>query len=246
MKSWISHPCRAWVTDIQRAGSLGGIGKSRAFWPHRGPGHGHFYALLRRKGEPPDDLPRSGPKRAFQGGCCGSMKPCWGKLTRRAAPGRVLLAKKRSQLRHALGPRALGAGSVLRPGWWVATLRHDKIFPDHALAMALNPQDVKAHVRLAPDDERLDIFLTGGAWPDNGPAGYVLVTVDGYPLDGGNAERASCAVGTRCTGAGRGRASAPTVRRRRESLGDSCQRRPVLPPVPSSPSAPSNGPRADS
>ncbi len=95
---------------------------------------------------------------------------------------------------------------VLRPGWWVASLRHGKIFPDHALAMALTPEDVKTTLRLASDDPRLKRFLDGGSWPDQGPPGYVLVTVDGYPL--GWAKR----------GGGRLRSRYPVHLRRRRAL----------------------------
>jgi NOL1/NOP2/fmu family ribosome biogenesis protein len=71
---------------------------------------------------------------------------------------------------------------VLRPGWWVATRRHGKLYPDHALAMTLKPEDVKISVDLAPGGRRLRRYLNGGHWADNSPAGFILVTVEGFPL----------------------------------------------------------------
>jgi hypothetical protein len=37
-------------------------------------------------------------------------------------------------------------------------------------------------VELSPEDPRLARFKDGGFWADNGPSGFVLVTVDGFPL----------------------------------------------------------------
>jgi NOL1/NOP2/fmu family ribosome biogenesis protein len=51
--------------------------------------------------------------------------------------------------------------------------------------MALQPAGVTATVSLAPDDPRIAKFLRGGFWLDDGPAGHVLVTVDGFPLGWG-------------------------------------------------------------
>ncbi len=48
--------------------------------------------------------------------------------------------------------------------------------------MAITPEEASAHIRLSPGDPRIMTFLDGGFWMDNGPAGHVLVTVDGFPL----------------------------------------------------------------
>jgi NOL1/NOP2/fmu family ribosome biogenesis protein len=169
---WIGAP-----TVLEKAGR---------FWPHRGPGHGHFYALLRRGGDPPEDLPAQWTETRMPGRVLRLYEEALGQALREEPPveGLVLMKNDHCYI-TPMAPESWAELPVMRPGWWIASLRHDKIFPDHALAMALSPQTAKAHVRLAPDDERLDIYLTGGAWPDAGPAGYVLVTVDGYPLGWG-------------------------------------------------------------
>jgi len=77
-----------------------------------------------------------------------------------------------------IAPNLLGRVPVLRQGWWVASLRHNKVQPDHAMAMALHPDDVQRHVSLEPVDQRLSTFIEGGFWLDDGPAGLVLVTID--------------------------------------------------------------------
>jgi NOL1/NOP2/fmu family ribosome biogenesis protein len=71
---------------------------------------------------------------------------------------------------------------VVRPGWRVAALRHGTVVPDHALAMALRPQEARAVLDLEADDPRVAQYLQGGSWRDEGPPGFVLVIVDGFPL----------------------------------------------------------------
>ena len=105
-----------------------------------------------------------------------------------------------------MAPELWSALPVLRPGWWVASLRHNKIYPDHALAMTLGPADVTEHIDLSPDDPRLSRYLDGSVWPGKGSAGFLLVTVDGFPL--GWAKRAE----------GRVRSRYPVHLRRRRAL----------------------------
>jgi 16S rRNA C967 or C1407 C5-methylase (RsmB/RsmF family)/NOL1/NOP2/fmu family ribosome biogenesis protein len=160
--------------------------KAGRFWPHRGPGHGHFYALLRRRGKPPEDLPAQWTETRMPGRVLRLYEETLGQVLRDGPPLEGLVLTKNDQCYITpMAPERWAQVPVMRPGWWIASLRHDKIFLDHALAMALDPGAVKAHTRLALDDERLDTFLTGGAWPDAGSSGYVLVTVDGYPLGWG-------------------------------------------------------------
>jgi 16S rRNA C967 or C1407 C5-methylase (RsmB/RsmF family)/NOL1/NOP2/fmu family ribosome biogenesis protein len=176
----MSHGRPDWI------GAPAVLDKAGRFWPHLGPGHGHFYALLRRRGEPPKDLPARWSETRMPGRVLRLYEAALGQILRDEPPLEGLVLMKNDQCYVTpMAPERWGKLPVMRPGWWIASLRHDKIFLDHALAMALGPQAVRAHVRLTPDDARLDTFLTGGAWPDTGSAGYVLVTVDAYPLGWG-------------------------------------------------------------
>lgn len=153
------------------------------FWPHTGPGHGHFYALLRRQGEPPNDLPERWTGNAVPGRVWNLyQKTISETLTVPVSDHGLLLTKDDNLYVTPMDPKLWEGLHVLRPGWWVASLRHNKIWPDQALATALRPGDVRDVVDLAQDDPRLANYLRGGFWPDRGPAGYVLVTVDGFSL----------------------------------------------------------------
>lgn len=166
---WLDLP-----DDLRRTGR---------FWPHTGPGHGHFYALLRRKGDPPDDLPARWTGREMPGRVLRLYERTLGEVLTGPLPLEGLLLTDDDHCYITPMAPALSARvPVLRPGWWVASLRHDKIYPDHALAMTLTPTEVASHVDLTPDDPRLSRYLDGSVWPDPGPAGFVLVTVDGFPM----------------------------------------------------------------
>ena len=172
------HPGRPeWVNapeTLRRAGR---------FWPHTGPGHGHFYALLRRQGEPPNDLPERWTGNAIPGRIWNLYQKTVGETLVAPLSDKGLLLTKTDDLYVTpMDPKLWEGLHVLRPGWWVASLRHNKIWPDQALAMALRREDVRDVVDLAPHDPRLAHYLRGGFWADRGPAGFVLITVDGFPV----------------------------------------------------------------
>ena len=153
------------------------------FWPHTGPGHGHFYALLHRHGDPPDDLPARWTGTDVPGRPLRRYRDVLGAVLTGPPPTRGLWLNQSDDFYVTPLPPGLWQGlRVLRPGWWVASLRHNKVFPDHALAVALRTGDARAVVDLAEDDPRLVQYLRGGFWPADGPAGYVLITVAGFPL----------------------------------------------------------------
>jgi len=167
---WIDAP-----PDLVRTGR---------FWPHRSPGHGHFYAMMRRMGEPPDNLPEQWTGRDIPGRVLRLYEKTLGEVLTFDPPedGLLLVGDDHVYI-SPMAPALWSQVSVLRPGWWVATQRHGKIYPDHALAMALRPEHVTNHVRLAPDDPYLTRYLDGSVWPSEaGPSGFVLTTVDGFPL----------------------------------------------------------------
>ncbi|HOU12207.1 MAG TPA: RsmB/NOP family class I SAM-dependent RNA methyltransferase [Anaerolineae bacterium] len=167
----------AWVNApdvLRRAGR---------FWPHTGPGHGHFYALLHRQGEPPNDLPERWTGSAIPGRVWNLYQKTIGETLVAPVSDKGLLLTKADDLYITpMDPKLWEGLHVLRPGWWVASLRHNKVWPDHALAMALRSADVRDVVDLAPDDPRLENYLRGGFWPDDRAGDYVLITVEGFPV----------------------------------------------------------------
>ncbi|MBN1488007.1 MAG: RsmF rRNA methyltransferase first C-terminal domain-containing protein, partial [Anaerolineae bacterium] len=168
---------------IDAPDNLRGVGR---FWPHKSPGHGHFYALLRRKDGDEMVLPQKWVQQDVPGRVLRMYTECLADALVTPPPQEGLLLSSDDQLYITpLDPDLWAGLRILRPGWWVASLRHNKINLDHALAMALQATAVRMTVSLSPDDPRIRKFLLGGFWPDKGPDGWVWVSVDGFPLGWG-------------------------------------------------------------
>ena len=75
--------------------------------------------------------------------------------------------------------------SVVRAGLWLGTLQRDRFIPAHSLALALPATGVQQRLDLAPDDLRIERYLQGHPLPESGPAGWLLLTVSGFPISWG-------------------------------------------------------------
>ncbi len=155
-------------------------------WPHLAPGEGHFIAVLQRDAGPAPRLHLAAVKEAprpiarlwrwFAAGTLG-FDPV-------AADGLTLVGDQV----YAVPERALDLGGlrVVRPGLWLGTARGERFEPSHSLALALRPSDLidspLPRLDLAPDDERLALYLQGHPLPEPGPSGWTLITVAGFPL----------------------------------------------------------------
>jgi len=170
---------------------LGELRRTGRFWPHTGPGHGHFYALLRRKGNLSHNLPVRWTGTQVPGRVMHLYRQALGKVLSAPPPEEGLMLSKDDVLYITpMEPKLWDGLRVLRPGWWIASLRHGRVKPDHALAMALKPEEARATHSLPLDDmggqsPHIHKFLRGDFWADRGPAGWVLVTVEGFPLGWG-------------------------------------------------------------
>jgi NOL1/NOP2/fmu family ribosome biogenesis protein len=76
---------------------------------------------------------------------------------------------------------------ILRYGLLLGELCRDYFRPAYALAQALSqrkgrPAQVHGTVEWAADDPRVFAYLAGQDIPDQGPDGWILVTVGGYGL----------------------------------------------------------------
>ncbi|HIC89829.1 MAG TPA: hypothetical protein EYP04_10570 [Anaerolineae bacterium] len=153
-------------------------------WPHRAPAEGHFIALLRRLD---GDLRRRCPsvrlsrpptpiRRLYDEFCARYL----------TAPPSTNLVLVDTKLYHCPADVPdLSGLRVLRPGWWLGTVRKARFEPAHALAMALTAVDVRQTLSLSTTDFWIHAYLRGETLASPGDDGWVLVTVDGYPLGWG-------------------------------------------------------------
>jgi NOL1/NOP2/fmu family ribosome biogenesis protein len=157
-----------------------GSGQVLRFYPHHCRCEGQFVAILRA----PDDIPR--PPRARSRGAGASSLPAWNafaKATLRRDIGASRIVSRADT--YYLTPTGidLPAAAALRPGLLLGRVHGVTFRPSHALAMTLRPGDVTAHERLDGEDVRE--FRSGLALIRPGPPGWVLVTVEDWPIGWG-------------------------------------------------------------
>jgi NOL1/NOP2/sun family putative RNA methylase len=162
-----------------------GLRRTVRLWPHTGPGEGHFIALLRRRErEAHEDVPGWRlPKlpveaiRFYETFCREHLQ---------RAPATERLALAGSYLYQVpAGLPDLSGLRFIHPGWWLGTLKKGRFEPSQGLAMGLNPADVRQVANLDAAAPQLLTYLRGESLPSTGADGWVLVTVDGFPLGWG-------------------------------------------------------------
>ncbi len=155
-------------------------------WPHRGPGRGHFYALLRRAGGEHPRRPR------YTGRLPGRVRALYEAFIRqtlRNAPETGLIFRDGRVYQTVVPPDLWEGLRVFRPGWLLGQVEGTAFVPSRALAMALRPEDVLWAHRLEVDDPAVGAFLRGETIPGPDGVGWVLVTVEEFPLGWARATR---------------------------------------------------------
>ena len=74
---------------------------------------------------------------------------------------------------------------VLRPGLHMGTLKKNRFEPDHALALALAPDQAKHVWNLSARETLVKEYLNGQTFPAEGEKGWYLICVDGFSLGWG-------------------------------------------------------------
>ena len=185
-----------WLPDSER---VPGLARAVRLWPHTGPGEGHFVAVLERR----LDVERSHVER-FGWRCEPLSRPllelyagfCRETLT--AVPAEARLTVVGSYL-YALpdglpasspdpstsSGHGLGGLHFIHPGWWLGTFKKNRFEPSHALALSLRIRDVQRVLDLPSDGAGVRAYLRGETLSSTGEDGWVLITVDGFPLGWG-------------------------------------------------------------
>lgn len=153
-------------------------------WPHRAQGEGHFIACFHRiKGEPGKFHPMTPRKLS------GPALQLW-----RAFAARDLEFSVEPDRLHLQGsylyrlpdglPDLRGLRSI-HPGWWLGVLKKERLEPAHALALGLEAGQARRALSLDPASPEIDRYLRGEGFPSQGEDGWVLITVEGFPLGWG-------------------------------------------------------------
>jgi NOL1/NOP2/sun family putative RNA methylase len=185
---WIPHPAK-------------GIEDTVRLWPHKIKGEGHYAALLQKQGEEEPSLgkgalfpsPTGEEMRIWQTFAAQQLK--WKPKGECITFGRqlyqlpdyvtkVAAGKSTPVYGFPMGGQTFQGLRILRPGLHLGTFATNRLEPSHALAMALDEEDV-IHTYSAGDEIRS--YYQGLALkpfeltqPAGGANGWYLVTVDGY------------------------------------------------------------------
>jgi NOL1/NOP2/sun family putative RNA methylase len=153
-------------------------------WPHNAPGEGHFIAVLRKTSGEENPLreaqatpPENAARHDFQQFCTQTLhrQPDETHLSQQGAYIYTLPA----------GCPDLRGLRVVHWGWWLGIAKKNRFEPSHALAMGLQPTQIKNTHNLVVGDAALAAYLRGEVLSSPGENGWVMLTVDGFPLGWG-------------------------------------------------------------
>jgi 16S rRNA C967 or C1407 C5-methylase (RsmB/RsmF family)/NOL1/NOP2/fmu family ribosome biogenesis protein len=166
------------------------LSRTVRLWPHNLRGEGHFIAKLGRpevksvEGAPP--APALGDRATFPArGRAGAVVGGWREFVADALerdPGEPVVVGERAYL--VPDPEVAGAGlRLVRPGLLVGRARPGRFEPAHALGMAAGVVAAR-RVRVV-DDREAAAWVRGETLGWDGPAGWALVSWNGWPLGWG-------------------------------------------------------------
>ena len=151
-------------------------------WPHRSPGEGHFFALMRREGDTPaavlpvaaDRLPPA----------AAAVWQAFAEATLKRPLPEQGWAVYGEHLHLLPVAHAFWQGvPAVRAGLAAGRLAPGRFEPDHALALAVI--DTTPAATLAVTAAAAGAWLRGETLPSTGGDGWVRVTVDGFALGWG-------------------------------------------------------------
>ncbi len=195
----LDHGNPDWVPNGDKYAEA--VRRSIRLFPHHTSGEGHFAVLLRKSPDAETEKPWD---KSFDGkvkkgnhgkGKADATMQAWrlfedfakSNLTRCPTGVPCLFGDRLYLLPsdHAIPTEGL---RILRAGLCLGTVKGNRLEPDHALALALSPDDA---IRTFPLDTALgqeSLYLHGDVLPnDTSLSGWCLVLIDGHPIGWGKA-----------------------------------------------------------
>ena len=187
----------AWAGDL----AMPELTRAARLWPHRVAGEGHFLALL-HNGEQSERSPlpsagidpnesrvqqrggRRGDRVVDPGAAARSAWQAFEResLTTSFPAERLSVHNDQVYLMPEHLPDLSGL-RVVRSGLWLGTAKPGRFEPSHALALALLPDEARQTISLSFDEA--ERYLRGETFANDGPDGWVLIGVNGWPLGWG-------------------------------------------------------------
>lgn len=171
---------------LQSLGTSSALQRAVRLFPHRVAGEGHFACLLRRASSAGEDTLQGNDRLAkpsrqqigfWRGFVSEVLRVDVAEEKLRALGGRLYLVPE--------GLPDLGQSRLVHPGVWLGSLKKDRFEPAHPLALLLRKGQAAKVLDLEPGDPLLAAYLRGESFQAAGPPGWLVLTVDGYPLGWG-------------------------------------------------------------
>ncbi|PWB52384.1 MAG: SAM-dependent methyltransferase [Anaerolineales bacterium] len=164
-------------------------------WPHHAPAEGHFIALLNKHGSAvihpgmSQGCSRDHPSRPPRHKKVSSAWPAWhdfyqANLNIELDESTLILDGSYLYRVPENAPGFSGV-KVIKPGLWLGSISKDRFIPSHSLAMSLKSEQAQRLLDLAVNDRRLTTYLAGESISEPGEDGWILVTVEGFPIGWG-------------------------------------------------------------
>jgi NOL1/NOP2/sun family putative RNA methylase len=171
------------------------LSRAIRIWPHFANAEGHFIALFVKQ----DSSSQQWMQRqtikvlpSFQHKRTGSLKAIphcidqfiMENLNLQLDDSRLVI---KGSYVYYLPEKSLDFSSLrmIHTGWWLGSIRKGRFTPSHALAMGITTAQVKLTLPLSCDDPRLQSYLAGVSIPDKSVDGWILITLDGFPIGWG-------------------------------------------------------------
>jgi NOL1/NOP2/sun family putative RNA methylase len=171
------------------------IKRSIRIWPHLTQGEGHFIALLIKRGSSSsgsgmqaelNPLKPKGLSKSALPKSTGAFFNEFRQVNLDLAFDSSHLIQDGSYIYQLPESAPILSGlKVIRPGWWLGTINKRRFTPSHSLALGLKTIQARHSLPLRIGDPQLTAYLGGECLIDQGEDGWVLVTVDDYPLGWG-------------------------------------------------------------
>jgi NOL1/NOP2/sun family putative RNA methylase len=170
---------------IQKRQMPNNLDRAVRLWPHHWPGGGQFIAALQKSGQAesqghkPQKSKRiaSEDRQVFEAFCQETFAS--------SIPFEELSIF--GSALYELNPDLpdFGRLRLVRPGWWMGNVKKKHFEPSHALAMGLQASAARRVCPLSANDPQLVAYLHGESLSSMGENGWVLVTLDDFPIGWG-------------------------------------------------------------
>jgi NOL1/NOP2/fmu family ribosome biogenesis protein len=166
-------------------------------WPHLSQGEGHFIALLVKQGSSNTILqpgkfplvPNSHQKTRLSKTSRDLLDEfCQANLDVVFDVSRLIQIGSYVYLVPEYSPDLSGL-NVTRLGWWLVTINKGRFTPSHSLALGIKTAQARRNYPLQVGDQLLSGYLRGESISSPGDDGWILISVDGFPIGWGKRVR---------------------------------------------------------